>query len=271
MATADSRWFGARDARQCRRGCTRRVADRDGCVAWWRRQPLGRAAGGGTGCGHAGCRDRVVDPAAIPFAVIERERRVVGARSGTRDRLAEVERLRPLLVVRTAITPTDGALLHRLNPTKAQPALPMRSSRQRPWETMTLGDEMFAGPRHGQRGAMAAGIVTAAARSCQELAYLRSVAEAPIWRDVERLVSAPAVDMIGGRFVAVPCGCDGVGDAGGAIQRHEAVVYAGVSRGGVLRRDGATAPGRGGAQDGGVVRIPVGRQRTHALDAMIGQ
>jgi hypothetical protein len=178
--------------------------------------------------------------AAIPFAVIgTRGDALLPNRNETRERLVEVERLRPLLVARNAtITPTEaGALLHRLNPTKAMPSMPMHAVAEtpvRPWDTMTPSDDMFGGLRaDGNEGRMAAGIVTAAARgfSAQEIAYLRAVAEAPIWRDVERLVSAPAVDVIGGRFV-LPFRADASVWAMPVVRFNDTkrLAYAGVSR-----------------------------------------
>ncbi len=277
-------WFGARDARQMpARVHNAGVASTATAASPGAAQATARSRGWWRH-GLRFMRDAAIGLsilAAIPFAVIgTRGDALLRDRSGTRDRLAEVERLRPLLVARTAaITPTDaGALLHRLNPTKAQPALPMHAVAEtpaRPWETMTLGDEMFAGLRAtGNEGAMAAGIVTAVARgfSAQELAYLRSVAEAPIWRDVERLVSAPAVDMIGGRFV-LPFRADATVWAMPVVRFNDTkrLAYAGVSRAAYYVAMGQPQQAEAALRTVVSYGFLLVDNGSHALDAMIGR
>ncbi len=197
--------------------------------AWWRR-------------GLRMARDAAIGLtilAAVPFAIIgtRGEAALLRDVSGVSQRIAEVEHLRPLMVARdAAFTPADaGTLLHRLEPVKSPPGFPMHAAGAtpaRPWDA-EMGD-LFAGLRGGGNdGALAAGIVTAAAGgfSAQEMAYLRAVAEAPVWRDVERLASAPAVDVIGGRFV-LPFKSDVQAYAMPVMRfvNTKQLAYAGVSR-----------------------------------------
>lgn len=80
---------------------------------------------------------------------------------------------------------------------------------------------------------MALKMVSKAARgvSAEELAYLRTVAESPVWRDVERVASAPSIDMIGGQF-ALPFRADAFSPAMPREQFNDskALAHAAVSR-----------------------------------------
>jgi len=207
-------WFGVRDAGSvpARRseGCAassataanKQVETTEPVVArrWWQR-------------GLRFVRDAAIGlaiVAAIPFAVIGTHGDVVLLRdvTGLRERIADVERLRPLMIAKDAsVTPTEaGTLLHRLEPVRRVARFPMHAVSDpsaRPWGAatpMALFTELRAG---GNDGTLAAAIVTAAPGGfdAPEMEYLRALADAPIWREVERLASAPAVDMIGGRFV----------------------------------------------------------------------
>lgn len=272
-------WFGARDARRM----PARVSQADVVSAqpsapenirsrgWWRH-------------GLRFVRDAAIGLsilAAIPFAVIStRGDALLRNRSETRERLVEVERLRPLLVARNAsITPTEaGALLHRLNPSKAVPSMPMHAVTEtpaRPWDAMTPSDEMFGGLRaDGNEGRMAAGIVSAAARgfNANELAYLRAVADAPIWRDVERLVSAPAVDMIGGRFV-LPFRADATAWAMPVLRFNDTkrLAYAGVSRAAYYVATGQPLKAEAALKTVVSYGFLLVDNGSHALDALIGR
>lgn len=130
--------------------------------------------------------------------------------SESRRRLSDVERLRPLMApVDAAITPMQaGAAFHALQ-SHARPdaSFPMRAQgvpAARPWHTIELKPAMFAG-RSVKQGpsAVAARVFDDVKRglSSDELAYLRAVAEAPLWRDFDRVASAAQVDFIGGQFV----------------------------------------------------------------------
>ena len=277
-------WFGARDAHQMparvsHTGVAPTVSEdsRDaahGTVrpsTWWRH-------------GLRFVRDAAIGlsiVAAIPLAVIgTRGDALLRQETGTRDRILEVDRLRPLLVSRdAAITPTEaGMLLHRLNPTKSQPTLPMHAVGDvpaRPWEAVTLSDDTFGGLRaDGNEGKLATGIVTAAERgfTTQEMAYLRAVADAPIWRDVERLVSAPAVDVIGGRFV-LPFRADAAATAMPVVRFNDTkrLAYAGVSRAAYFVAIGQPRKAEAALKtvvSYGFLLIDNG---SHALDALIGR
>ncbi|MCC6241452.1 MAG: hypothetical protein IT353_01370 [Gemmatimonadaceae bacterium] len=155
------------------------------------------------------------------------------------SRVVEVERLRPAALAHdAALTPLDaGRLLHTLHPTaavKGLPTHPVSVAIGRPWDTKGADSGLFASLRTtGAEGAVASNIVTAAPRgfSTQEMAYLEAVATAPYWEDLERVVRAPAVDIIGGRFV-VPFHEDARAYAMPITKFADSkrVAYAGVSR-----------------------------------------
>lgn len=272
-------WFGARDARQMPARVSHAdvastvgsLSEHDRSRSWWRH-------------GLRFVRDAAIGLsilAVVPFAVIgTRGEGLLRNQHQISDRVAEVERLRPLMVARNAtITPTEaGALLHRLNPTKAPPSLPMHAVSEapaRPWDTMTPSDEMFGGLRaDGNEGRMAAGIVTAAARgfNAQELAYLLAVADAPIWREVERLASAPAVDVIGGRFV-LPFRADATAWAMPVLRFNDTkrLAYAGVSRAAYYVATGQPLKAEAALKtvvSYGFVLVDNG---SHTMDALIGR
>jgi len=72
-----------------------------------------------------------------------------------------------------------------------------------PWRTTPLAADLFpdARPRL-YSGPSSAKILDAAARgfNARELAYLRTLATAPIWTDFDIVARAPTVDVLGGRF-----------------------------------------------------------------------
>jgi hypothetical protein len=171
--------------------------------AWWRR-------------GVRFVRNAVIGlslVAAVPFTVIAIRgdgvwRMLGGNVESLRTRIDEVERLRPLMVARDAsITPlAAGRLFNALHPVKAQKGLTIHAVAAVPvriWDQLPIRDEMFAALRVKAEAGMAKEMVTAAARGFTpaEMSYLRTIAEAPVWREVERVASAPAVDILGGRYV----------------------------------------------------------------------
>ncbi|MDB4917972.1 MAG: hypothetical protein JWM95_5616 [Gemmatimonadetes bacterium] len=108
----------------------------------------------------------------------------------------------------SSITPAmAGAAFHAI-PAREQPtsfALKPRPPRPvAPWQDDSLPPELFptahtqlySGPNPGN-------ILEVVSRgpSKDEVEYLERIAHAPIWRDVEIVARAPAVDIIGGRFV----------------------------------------------------------------------
>jgi hypothetical protein len=82
--------------------------------------------------------------------------------------------------------------------------LPARPPAERSWENLSLDEGTFAGVRRLDRHLLqspevirlAAGTLSEAERE-----YLRTIADAPIWRDIDRLASAGAVDVLGARYV----------------------------------------------------------------------
>jgi hypothetical protein len=139
---------------------------------------------------------------------------------GTREKLAEVERLRPLMGPRdAAITPMQAGIAFRALETPRVTAesrsteFPLRvvdAPSERVWErelTPTMFSELMvpAFRRHPAEQFMAlSNQIMAQAQgtfSAEELAYLQAVAESPVWRDFDRVASASQVDLIGGRFV----------------------------------------------------------------------
>lgn len=209
-------WFGVREAG---RVPARRSHDGAAPAAPASSNPTAHASATASGARrwwHRGARfvrDAIVGlsiVAAIPFAVIgtRGEHALLRDVSGLRERIADVERLRPLMIAQdVSITPAEaGTLLHRLETVRRVSQFPMHAvapAPERPWATTTPVD-LFAGLRaEGNEATLAGAIVTAAPRGFteREMAYLRAVAEAPIWHEVERVASAPAVDVIGGRFV----------------------------------------------------------------------
>ncbi len=181
--------------------------------------------------------------AAVPLTVIAIRgdalwRMMGGGVENLLTRVDEVERLRPLVVKRDAsITPlAAGRLFHALNPVKAQKGLsthPEAAVSSRVWEQLALSDEMFAPLRVKAEAGMAKEIVTAAARGFTpaEMSYLRTIADAPVWRDVERVASAPAVDVLGGLYVLpFDRGISVFDVRTGGFAEMKRLAYAGVSR-----------------------------------------
>jgi hypothetical protein len=124
-------------------------------------------------------------------------------------RIAQVEPTRALRLPTTnELTPlAAGELWHAMSTGSGSdefPTRPVASPIERAWAHSTLTDEMFVGiPRTNGRFLQGAALLHAAAAgfSDTELAYLRTVANDELWRDFDRLASADAVDLLGGRFV----------------------------------------------------------------------
>lgn len=175
-------------------------------------------------------------PVAI-VAVASNERFTVG--ETMRERLAGAERLRPYMPAKDpAITPLQAGLAYRaLQSAKSTDEFPLRDaspSGEKVWLTSPPADGLFADLRPPQSDMpMALRIIARAARgvNADELAYLRTIAESPVWRDVERVAKAPAIDMIGGQF-ALPFRADAFSPAMPREQFNDskALAHAGVSR-----------------------------------------
>jgi hypothetical protein len=129
--------------------------------------------------------------------------------TGLAAKIAQVEPLRVLRLPATGeLSPlAAGQLWHATDAvrrTGAFPMLPARPPAERSWENLSLDEGTFAGVRRLDRHLLqspeairlAAGTLSEAERE-----YLRTIADAPIWRDIDRLASAEAVDMVGARYV----------------------------------------------------------------------
>ena len=156
----------------------------------------------------------------VPIAVVStRGDAVWSDNTGVRERLAEAERLRPLMAPRdAAITPMEAGVAFRAlqstrmdagspNAVAATAGFPLRvvpTSNAPVWPEREITAAMFPGLiGPGFRGPMSTRIIERAQRafSPEELAYLRSVAESPVWRDFDRVAHAAEVDLIGGQYV----------------------------------------------------------------------
>jgi hypothetical protein len=177
---------------------------------------------------------------AVPFAIVavaSNERFTVG--ETMRERLAGADRLRGFMPPKNqSITPLQAGLAYRaLQSAKSTDEFPLRDaspSGEKVWQTRKLQDDQFADLRSPQSDMpMASKVIARAARgvSADELAYLRAVAESPVWRDVERVASAPSIDLLGGQY-ALPFRADAFAPMM-PLERFsdsKALAHAGVSR-----------------------------------------
>jgi hypothetical protein len=167
----------------------------------------------------------------------------------TRDRMAGIERLRPLMGPRdAAITPMEAGVAFRAlelleKPQSRRIEFPLRvvsAPAGRVWERELTETEFSALIVPAFRGHPALQLMALSNQiiprsqgtfSEAELAYLRSIAESPLWQDFDRVGSASRVDLIGGKFV-LPFRDDafalGMRTARYADTKH--LAYAGVAR-----------------------------------------
>jgi hypothetical protein len=148
--------------------------------------------------------------AAIPLAAIGVLGPAEWITNSTRDRVVEMARVRPLGAPRdAAITPiAAGEALYRLAPPKNESGLVMKPvvADSLPWAGALPADGLFANHRSTWWGGPDATTVierAAAGYSVDEIAWLKQIADAPIWRDVDLVAKAPAIDVDGARL-AVP-------------------------------------------------------------------
>ncbi|MEP6832315.1 MAG: hypothetical protein ABJB74_02930 [Gemmatimonas sp.] len=126
------------------------------------------------------------------------------------QRIELVERLRPLMAAKDAsITPMQAGLaFHALQGTPKSDEFPMVASSpsaEWPWRTHKPSADMFkstGAPMRLFNGPSPEHIIerVSAGFSANELAYLREIAEAPVWKDFDLVASANAVDIIGGQY-----------------------------------------------------------------------
>ncbi len=150
--------------------------------------------------------------AMVPISIVARNGDRVwdvrGLSSNTRARVAQADASRPLALPRDpTITPMQAGLaFSALQPKVEVQGFPMIEPAVRPmasWETATLTPEMFPTAQPNMfRGPSSTAILEAVSKGFtpQELAYLRTVATAPVWLNFDLVARAPAVDFIGGRF-----------------------------------------------------------------------
>ncbi|QJR35775.1 hypothetical protein [Gemmatimonas groenlandica] len=143
---------------------------------------------------------------AIPLALIGSGRTVV-----TRDSVrlvAQATRVDHLRVLRApinqAISPQEaGAALRRLSTGTPTNTFPLQSSsavHDRPWQRIELSSDMFPTMRTPQFKGPANFMViakTVEGYSAKEMAYLREVANAPVWADFDAVATAANVDLVG--------------------------------------------------------------------------
>ena len=131
--------------------------------------------------------------------------------SKTRVRLVQGEHSRPFALSKdAAIAPMQAgmalAALHPASPAASTvfPERPIGERAVRPWKDVALSPDMFPTARHNAwSGPASSAILEAASKrlSAKELAYLKMVATAPLWTQYDLIARAPAVDILGGRFV----------------------------------------------------------------------
>lgn len=130
-------------------------------------------------------------------------------------RLAQVETLRALRVPSSSeLTPlAAGQLWHATEVVADNGMFPMQHAApagERSWEQVPLTADMFADvTRRSTHVLQSSAVLQAATRALSdaEREYLRTVAEAPIWHDIDRLASAADIDVLGARY-ALPFRAD---------------------------------------------------------------
>lgn len=130
-----------------------------------------------------------------------------------RARLLRAEPLRAFAIAKDpSVTPEQaGAAMAALQPMRISGPFALRPVAHRParpWNNTKVTADMFASSRpRSWEGPTSTHILQAvpAGLSPQELDFLRTVATAPVWREFDLVARAPAMDIIGARFV-VPFG-----------------------------------------------------------------
>lgn len=133
----------------------------------------------------------------------------------TRARIAQSDAVRPLALPKDpSITPLQAGLaFNALQPKIEVKGFPMIEPAVRPeatWDRTTLTPDMFRTAQWDMYpGPSSRSILEAVAKGFtpKEMAYLKTLATAPVWQNYDLVARAPAVDFIGGRF-KVPFGAD---------------------------------------------------------------
>ena len=182
--------------------------------------------------------------ALVPIALVAVEgdylaRVAYGPTWNVTTRVDAARTLRPFgLPSDPSITPAQaGAALNRLQPPRVTvpgfvaiaPAAPPIL----PWRETPLTPDMFRTARSNFYDGTSSDVLEAVAKgfSPRELEYLRTLAEAPVWRDFDLVARAPAVDAVGGAF-EIPFGEGAFPEQRPAPSYRESreLAYAAVSR-----------------------------------------
>ncbi|WP_309672674.1 hypothetical protein [Gemmatimonas sp.] len=124
------------------------------------------------------------------------------------ERTAEADRWRDFRApIDASITPqAAGDALRRITAVPAQDGYRMRAvavEHARPWSSIALAPDLFPNMRTPQSKSPAAFMLIAKTLdgySSREMAYLREIAEAPLWKDFDAVASAARVDVVGGLY-----------------------------------------------------------------------
>ena len=145
----------------------------------------------------------------IPFGLVANRRIAsVPNMSHLVERTAEADRWRDFRApIDASITPqAAGEALRRITSVPARHGYQLRAvavDHARPWSSITLAPDLFPNMRTPQSKGPAAYMLIAKTLdgySAREMAYLREVAEAPLWKDFEAVASAARVDVVGGLY-----------------------------------------------------------------------
>lgn len=132
--------------------------------------------------------------------------------SNTRIRLRQFNPVRPFAVAKDARVSAAEAG-HALAALQPEPApdysnsfvlRPVGDRATMPWKDVTLAPDMFPAARaNSWNGPNSSNVLETVANgvSPAELAFLKTVATAPLWQQFDLVARAPAVDILGGRFV----------------------------------------------------------------------
>ena len=129
--------------------------------------------------------------------------------SNVRARIAQSDAARPLALPKDpSITPMQAglafnALLQQKTEVKGFPMIEPAARPEATWEHAILTPDMFRTAQPTMyHGPNSQSILEAVARGFtpQEMAYLKTLATAPVWQSFDLVARAPAVDFIGGRF-----------------------------------------------------------------------
>lgn len=220
---------------------------------------------------------------AIPVGVVQLRShyQIAYDYSVSANRIGRVERFRSLEVAKDpSITPMQaGTAFHALQMRDGKSSVPMREvplPAPWPWRTNKISGDMFAkaGPLsknfYGPRPELAIEQARVG-YSEAELAWLRAVAEAPVWKDFDMVASAKAVDMIGGQYVLpFPEGINAFQLPIVKFANMKELAYAGVSRAAYYLAIGETAKGEAALRSVVSFGFMMVDNASSTIDALVG-